>query len=87
MAKRKSPPNRVGMVSPMRDQTDKHEEMLSDMHSALHTLGDKIRGPYMPQGSKLLPDKMNPTPPPGGAAARAHIAKLHKGFKALKGGK
>jgi hypothetical protein len=64
---------------------DKHEQMLNDMHDALHQLGNKIRKPYSSgSGDKLLPKALRPSEPAGASAARAHIARLHKG---MRGGK
>jgi hypothetical protein len=62
-------------------ERDKHEKMLDDMHSALHSLGSQIREPFMEEGSKnLLPGSVKPENPKG-KAARAHIEKLHGAFK------
>ena len=63
---------------------DKHEKMLDEMHSALHTLGSKIRKPFQSRGDKLLPKALAPAEDPEAALARAHIEDLHKTMKAKR---
>lgn len=63
---------------------DPHEEMLSDMHSALSALGDKIRKPYAAHGEKLLPKNLRTSDNPDSKHAKKHIKRLHKAFKAEK---
>ncbi len=64
----------------------KHEQMLDEMHSALHALGDLVRKPYPREGDKLLPSSMSPDMP-GAESARKHIEMLHSVFKAAKSAK
>jgi len=81
MAKRSNPTVRdIGM--PMEE--DKHEKMLSEMHDALYTLGNKIRKPIGGRGDKLLPKDLAPAEPEGAASARSHIERLHKSMRSEK---
>lgn len=63
---------------------DKHEQMLSNMHSALCSLGDKIRKTYHSNGDKLLPSELQTADTPEATLAREHIANLHRAFKGAK---
>ncbi len=80
MAKRRS----VADTSAIRQS--KHDQMLDEMHSALSSLGSKIRAPFPSQGEKLLPPGLQPAETPEGKAAKAHIENLHGAFKALRKG-
>jgi hypothetical protein len=66
-----------------------HEKKLSEMHDALHTLGSKIRKPFVmnPSGQKLLPTHLQEQEPEGAKQAKQHIDKLHAAFQGVKGGK
>jgi hypothetical protein len=63
---------------------DKHEGMLNEMHSALHSLGDKIRKPFGRDGDKLLPRRLRPSEAPEAKAARKHIEHLHRAMRGEK---
>lgn len=63
---------------------DKHEKMLSDMHSALYALGDKIRKPYRSDGEKLLPMALQESESPEAKLARNHIECLHRAMQEEK---
>lgn len=69
---------------PAMVERDAHESKLDEMHSALYTLGDKIRKPYPRGGDKLLPKKLRNQEPEGSKDARAHIDSLHKAMKGEK---
>ena len=83
--KRKNPttaPSSVaGLGAPVQD---KHESMLSNMHAALYSLGDKIHRPFHSNGDKLLPRKLQTANTPEADSAREHIANLHRAFKGAK---
>lgn len=83
---RKAPKNRMSILAGLGDiQRDKHEEMLSDMYGALHTLGDAIRKPYSNSGDHLLPKGLKKAKEkPEAKAAREHIEDLHAHMKACK---
>lgn len=81
MAKRKSPKEHMGGIAV---HVDKHQEKLSEMHSALHALGDKIRKPFPNHGEKLLPKNLREQEPEGSAEARKHIDNLHAAMKGCK---
>jgi len=70
--------------NPTMPKQDKHEKMLSEMHSALYSLGNKIRKPYESDGDKLLPSDLRVGESPEAKAARAHIQTLHKSMKGCK---
>jgi len=72
-------PTAIGEV-----RRDKHEQMTSDMHDALYTLGDKIRKPYPRAGEHMLPSNLQEGEKPEAKAARKHIERLHKAFKSAK---
>lgn len=59
----------------------KHEKMLSEMHSALYTLGDKVRKPMPRDGEKLLPKSLRTPSSPDVKDAESQIECLHKAFK------
>lgn len=52
--------------------------MLSEMHDALYTLGNKIRKPSPSRGNKLLPKELQEKEPEGADVARSTIEQLHK---------
>ena len=62
----------------------KHEKMLSDIHSALYTLGDKIRKPSSGSGDHLLPPDLAPQEAKGARSARLHIESLHQSMVGLR---
>lgn len=64
------------------DYQSKHEKMISEMHSALYALGDKVRTPMPRDGEKLLPSALREQESPDVAAAKAHVERLHGHFKA-----
>lgn len=80
-AKRGSP---VASCGPMAPEQDKHEKMLSEMHDALYTLGNKMRPPMGGNGDKLLPKGLAPAESPEASMARMHIETLHKAMKAKR---
>ena len=83
MAKRGKPgANRV--VALDMPEQDKHQGLLSEMHDALYSLGEKIRKPFNRGGEKLLPKPLRSSETPESKAARAHIQNLHKSMKACK---
>jgi hypothetical protein len=55
--------------------------MLSEMHDALYTLGNKMRKPFQSTGDKLLPKGLAPAEAPEAAMARLHVETLHKAMK------
>lgn len=63
---------------------DKHDQMCSDMTSAIYALQDKIRKPMPRGGEKLLPEDLREHEKPEAQAARKHIERLHRAFKAEK---
>lgn len=63
---------------------DADEEKVSQMHSALYALSDKIRKPFKSSGEKLLPKSLQSPTNPEAKAARAHIRKLHGAMCAEK---
>jgi len=63
---------------------DKHEQMCSDMNSAIYALSDKIRKPYPRSGDKLLPSHLQEHESDDSKSAKKHIERLHKAFKAEK---
>lgn len=69
---------KIDMVSMPRQS--KHEKMLSEMHDALYTLGDKIRKPFS-RTSTLLPKALQKAPEDHSSKARKHIERLHRGMK------
>jgi len=69
---------------PSFPKMDPHEEKLSQMHSALHNLGDKIRKPFSGSGDKLLPKALRSAEPKEAKMARKFIDNMHK---SMKGGK
>jgi len=86
MAGRKKASAMRGLIS-MPEQS-KHEKMLSEMHSALYALGNKVRKPMPSEGEKLLPAELQQAEAPEVASAKAHVETLHGHFKAAqKGGK
>jgi hypothetical protein len=66
------------------DNMSEEEQMCSDMHSALHSLSDKVRKPFAGSGDKLLPKGLRATERPEARAARKHIRRLHRAFKSEK---
>lgn len=63
----------------------KHEKMLSDMHDALYTLGDKIRKPFKRPSNALVPKLLQKEDPERHAVeAKQHIAKMHKTMRGMK---
>lgn len=79
MAKRGKPG--ADRAVPMMVHQDKHERMLSEMHDALYTLGNKIRKPMGGHGEKLLPKSMQSHEAPEAKAARSHIEDIHTAMK------
>jgi hypothetical protein len=79
VAKKRSNPTLIGM-----DAGSPEEQMCSDMHSALHTLSDKVRKPYSSSGDHLLPKPLQANERPEAKQARKHIRRLHKAFKSEK---
>lgn len=82
---RKAPKNRMkegGMID-MPEQS-KHEKMVSEMHDALYSLGDRIREPMERPGDKLLPEHLKKSPTKHGAMAKKQIECLHRAFKEEK---
>jgi hypothetical protein len=73
--------------APMMAEQSPHEKKLSEMHSALHSLGDQARKPSPMMGEKLLPPSLQKPEGPGVAIAKKHIDKLHAAFRGVKGGK
>lgn len=73
----------VPTISEM-DQQSPHEKKLSEMHSALYSLGDKIRKPHQSDGEKLLPKDLRSREPKEAKQARKHINALHKAMKGEK---
>ena len=61
-----------------------HEKKLSEMHDALHQLGDKIRKPWSNGGEKLLPKALGANETPESKLARNHIDNLHAAMKGCK---
>jgi hypothetical protein len=82
MGARKKASAMRGMIG-MPEQS-KHEKMLSDMHSALYALGNKVRKPSPAEGEKLLPEALQQTEAPEVAAAKSHVETLHGHFKAAQ---
>jgi len=66
------------------DHQSPHDKKLSEMHSALYTLGDKIRKPFARDGEKLLPKNLRAQEPKEARQARKHIDALHKAMMAEK---
>jgi hypothetical protein len=64
-----------------------HEKKLSEMHSALYALGNKVRKPMPSEGENLLPAELQQQESPEVAAAKAHVDALHAHFKAASKGK
>jgi hypothetical protein len=81
MSKRKKASAQRGAIAVDFHQTP-HEKKVSEMHSALHSLSDKIRVP-MPSdnGEKLLPAALR-SAGMHATTAKAHIDALHAHFKA-----
>jgi len=82
MAKRKSPVA-AHDCGPMGMEMEPHEQMASEMHSALYALQDQARKPHAGSGEKLLPKHLR-SEKPGMEEARTHIKRLHKAFKGEK---
>lgn len=83
MARKKASAMR-GLIG-MPEQS-KHEKMLSEMHDALYTLGNKVRKPMPSSGEKLLPADLKQQEAPEVSAAKAHVEKLHGHFTAASKG-
>jgi hypothetical protein len=64
-------------------EQDPHQKKLSEMHDALHQLGDKIRKPWSNGGEKLLPKALG-SEQPEAKLARKHIDNLHSAMKGCK---
>lgn len=77
---------RTNPVAISQDRQDKHEQMCSEMHDCLYNLSDKMRKPFPRSGEKLLPGHLQESEKPEAKAAKAHIERLHKAFKAAKNG-
>ena len=75
---------RKNPTMPSVPKQDKHESMVSNMHSALYSLSDKMRKPYPNDGDKLLPSNLKTKEKPESKAARKHVEKLHKAMCAEK---
>ena len=75
---------RKNPIAPMEIHQDKHDKMLSEMHSALYTLGDKIQKPSPRSGEKLLPENLRQQAPKGAKAARRHIQRIHRAMREEK---
>lgn len=69
---------------PSVPKMDKHEQMCSDMNSAVYTLQDKIRKPMPRDGEKLLPKHLQSQEGPDAKSARKHIERLHRAFREEK---
>ena len=82
MAKRKSPVSDAMACGPGVEM-EPHEQMASEMHSALYALQDQARKPHAGSGEKLLPKHLR-SEKPGMEEARTHIKRLHKAFKGEK---
>jgi hypothetical protein len=79
----------MGISAPPMDEHDDQINHMQDALSALRGMAGSNGGPMMGQGAGMMlpPDLASPAPSPGQKAARKHISKLHKSFKALRKGK
>jgi hypothetical protein len=81
VSKRKNP---VASLVSSDFHEDPQQKKLSEMHGALHSLGDKIRKPYPNSGDKLLPKELVPAESDDSKMARKHIDNLHAAMKGCK---
>lgn len=71
-------------MMPSMPKREKHQEQLDEMHDALYQLSDQARVPMGGSGKALLPPDLSPGEKPEAKAAKKHIDRLHRAFKALK---
>jgi hypothetical protein len=81
---RKAPKNRMSMGLIGMPEQDKHEKMLSSMHDALYSLGNKIHKAPPREGDKLLPKDLRQEEGEDSKVARKHIERLHSSMKDCK---